>query len=59
MKKDKEKVIEGTFTKEDFLKSKKYCNRKDIVNALLKNEQSYSFEEVDDLIEKYMKGKVN
>lgn len=58
-KKEKEKVIEATFTKEQLLESKRYKDRKDLINVLLKNEQTYSFKEVDDLIEKYMKGKVN
>lgn len=58
-KKEKEKVIEVTFTKKQLLESKRYRDRKDLINVLLKNEQTYSFKEVDDLIEKYMKGKVN
>jgi hypothetical protein len=52
------KEIETKFTKEQLLKSKKYTDRKDIVNVLLKDGQTYSFSEVDALIKKYMKGKV-
>lgn len=58
VKKD-EKVIEVKFTKEQLLESKRYRDRKDIINVLLKDNQSYNFKEVDDLVEKYMKGKVN
>lgn len=51
-------TIETKFTKEQLLKSKKYADRKDIVSVLLKGDQLYSFEEVDGLVKKYMKGKV-
>lgn len=57
----KKKIDEGekiTFTKEQIISSKKYRDRKDLINVLLKNGQSYSLNEVDDLIENFMKGKV-
>lgn len=52
------KEIEVKFTKEQLLKSKKYADRKDIVSVLLKDDQTYSFTEVDVLIKKYMKGRI-
>lgn len=57
----KKKIDEGEkiiFTKEQIVSSKKYKDRKDLINVLLKNGQSYSLDEVDDLIENFMKGKV-
>lgn len=53
-------VIEavGTFSKEQLLGSKRYSDQKDIINVLLTNEKDYSFEEVDQAIDKFMKGKV-
>jgi len=55
-----EKKLENvTFTKTQLYSSKKYRDRKDLINVLLKNEESYSFSEVDDLIKEFMKGKVN
>lgn len=49
---------ETSFTKEQILSSKKYRNRKDLINVLLKDGESYCFTEVDDSIDKFMKGKV-
>ncbi len=51
-------ITETKFTKEQLLKSKKYADRKDIASVLLKYDQTYSFVEADNLIKKYMKGKV-
>lgn len=48
-----------TFTKEQIVSAKKYIHRKDVVNVILKNEQSYTLDEVDELIENFMKEKVN
>ena len=52
------KEIEIKFAKEQLLNSKKYAGRKDIVSVLLKEDKLYSFDEVDSLIKKYMKGRV-
>ena len=53
------KVIEPiTFTKEKILKFKRYKYRTDLLNALLDNVKVYTIEEVDSLIDKFMKGKV-
>lgn len=45
-------------TKAQLLISQKYANRRDIINALLDNGKTYTTEQVDALIEKYMKGAV-
>lgn len=52
------KNISEGFTKEQILSSNKYSNRRDILEVLLENEKAYSFEEVDALIDKFMKGEV-
>ncbi|HFG9608875.1 TPA: hypothetical protein ACKFQ3_003545 [Clostridioides difficile] len=44
------------FTKEQIVNSKKYVNRKDLLNAILKEDELYSFSEVEDRINKFMKG---
>jgi hypothetical protein len=54
-----EKVAEAvSYTKEQIISAKKYIHRKDVVNVVLKDGQSYTLKEVDELIEKFMKGKV-
>ncbi|EOE7245918.1 hypothetical protein ACKTKD_003736 [Clostridioides difficile] len=44
------------FTKEQIVNSKKYVNRKDLLNAILKENELYSFSEVEDRINNFMKG---
>ena len=44
------------FTKEQIVNSKKYVNRKDLLNAILKEDELYSFSEVEYRINKFMKG---
>lgn len=46
------------FTKEQLLYSEKYSNQRDLVDALLDGNKSYTTETVDKMIEDYMKGKV-
>lgn len=53
------KVDEQTeFTKEQLVKSTRYANRKDLVDALLDDGKKYTFEFVDERISEFMKGKV-
>lgn len=52
------KVVKNTFTKESIINSNKYSNRKDLLNGLLKDDKEYTFEQVDEMIDKFMKGKV-
>lgn len=51
-------VQESLFTKEQILTSNKYANRRDILKAILTDGDTYTFERVDSLLDKYMKGKV-
>lgn len=49
---------EVLFTKEQILASKKYSNRRDALGAVLVDSKTYTLEQVDSLLEKFMKGKV-
>lgn len=50
--------IENKFSKEQLLSAERFQDRKDIVNALLSPDEQYTVETVEEMIEKYMKGKV-
>lgn len=39
--------------------SKRYANRRDLIGALLEDGKTYTLDEVDTLIEAFMRGKVN
>lgn len=55
------KTVENTeskFTKEQIVNSKKYVEDSDIVRALLEDGKTYTIKEVDNIIEKFRKGKV-
>ena len=62
MAKDKTVVNErekpATFTKQQLLKSKKYAEKKDLLSALLVDDRSYSMAEVEEILNKFLKGKV-
>lgn len=49
----------ATYTVDQLAASKRYANRRDLIRALLENGKTYTLNEADRLIEKYMKGKVN
>ena len=46
------------YSKEQILASSKYYNRHDVINAIWTDGSEKSIEEVDDMIEKFMKGMV-
>lgn len=46
------------FSKEQLMESEKYAGRRDLLNALLGEDKSYSIEEADAAINRYMKGAV-
>lgn len=50
--------VQQTFSKEQILVSERYCNKRDLVDALLDDKKKYTLETVDNMIEKYMKGQV-
>ena len=52
-----EKVVR--YSKEQILNSKKYTNRRDALGVILADKKKYTKEEVDSLLDKFMKGMVN
>ena len=56
MNKTLSKEDDYKFTKEQIVNSKKYVNRKDLLNAILKENELYSFLEVEEIINNFMKG---
>ncbi len=53
-----EQTIKNYFTKEQIIESNRYKSRKDILNVLLESGKTYTLDEVDRLLENFMKGKV-
>ena len=49
---------EVLFTKEQILASKKYANKKDVCNTVIPDDFHGTLNDVDVLIEKFMKGMV-
>lgn len=45
------------FTKKQFVNSRKFAKRKDLVNALLDEKKTYSIQEVEDKINDFLYGK--
>jgi len=48
----------AAFTKKQLLAADRYQNRRDLLQALLNENKSYTADQADQLIEKWMKGKV-
>lgn len=46
------------YPKDKLLASKQYKHRQDALSFLLKDEETYTFEQVDKLLNDFMKGKV-
>lgn len=46
------------FSKKQLVSSKKYAFQRDVLNALLKEGRVYTFDEVDQQLNDFMKGKV-
>lgn len=60
LKKENETKKEDVkFTKEQILKSKKFKNRVDLIRVILQDNESYTLEEVQKEIDKFMKRRVN
>lgn len=58
-KKVEVKQVEDTYSKEQIVKSKRFANYVDLLNATLKNNKKYTINQVEEIIINYMKGKVN
>jgi hypothetical protein len=52
-----EKTVQPAFSKKKLLGSKKYKNQRDVLNVILDNDQKYTLNGVDDLIQKFNKMK--
>ena len=58
-KKVEVKQVEDTYSKEQIVKSKRFANYVDLLNATLKDNKKYTLNQVEEIIINYMKGKVN
>lgn len=47
------------FTKEQLIGATRYADRRDLLQALLSDGESYSFDDVDRMIQEYMEGGIN
>ena len=52
---DKIEKTEKSFSKSQILSSKKYFDRKDLLNVILKEDKEYTLLEVNKLIDDFMK----
>ena len=50
--------IGDLFTKDSIMRSKRFAHRRDALSFLLKDGDSYTCDEVERILENYMKGKV-
>lgn len=59
LKEKKEPSVEaGTFRKEQIAASRRYREKRDLIEALLVDGKNYSLEQVENLLDKYAKGMV-
>lgn len=49
-------VVENTFSKAKLVGSKRFANRRDILNVKLKNDKQYTISEVEAIIAEFEKG---
>lgn len=57
-KKDVDIKSEAKFTKEQIINSKKFKNRIDLIKVILKDNKTYTIDEVQKEIDKFMKRRV-
>ena len=57
-KKTNEQPTVKKFTKMQFVKSQRFANRRDILNALLDDKEKYSVDEVEQIIKDFLTGKM-
>lgn len=53
-----DKKAERVFTKDQLKASQKFAKRKDLLEVLLEDDKKYPVTKVEQMIEKFMKGKV-
>ena len=51
-------AVQKEFKKEQIIASDRYTDKQDLVNALLDDGKTYTFDMVDEQINKFLKGKV-
>lgn len=56
--KEDDKNIEIKYSKAELISSAKYIKHRDILNVLLLDESSYTYKQVDELLNNFMKGMV-
>lgn len=56
--KEAEKEVEVKLSKNQLLAAKRFSGKRDILEALLSDDETYTVKTVEQMIEKYMKGKV-
>lgn len=50
--------METKFSKDKLLKSKRFADRRDLLNALLSDDKEYTIVETEEIIKEYMEGEV-
>jgi hypothetical protein len=56
---EKEETAAPAFTKSQLVKSHRYQDKRDALNALLDEKKVYTFKEVDDTLNDFLKGGKN
>lgn len=56
---NKNKSMEPTFSKEALLNARRFRHNRDLLSAILEDGAEYTTSEVEEKIEKFLKGKVN
>lgn len=52
-------VQEPSYTKEQLIRSRRYAGKRDLLEALLANDESYTCKQADAILQGFLKGKVN
>lgn len=53
-----QKAASPVFSKQNFLTFRRYAGRSDLLSVLLEEGKMYTIDQVDELIDQFMKGKV-
>lgn len=59
MAKNNEELAVSKYSKEQIIESKKFKSRVDVLKVILDENKTYTIAEVENEINKFMKGKVN
>lgn len=59
MSKENKETAVSKYSKEQIIESKKFKSRVDVLNVILDENKTYTIAEVENEINKFMKGKVN